>query len=78
MGVSPLSERKVLFVSFPPLKRSADGLNDKIIGFKISLDECQADPPNAFTFDASSQLQIQFTISKNKSAEATFFLYSSV
>lgn len=37
MGVSPLSERKVLFVSFPPLKRSAGGLNDKIIGFKNKL-----------------------------------------
>lgn len=64
IGVSPLSERKVLFVSFPSLKRSGGGLNDKIIGFKRSLDECQADPPNAFTFDESSQFQLQFKISK--------------
>lgn len=64
MGVSPLFQCKVLFVSFSPLKRSAGGLNDKITGFKISSDECQADPPNVFTFDARSRLRLLFEIPK--------------
>lgn len=62
MGVSPLFERKVLFVSFSPLKRSAGGLNDKITGFKLRSAECQADPPNVFTFDARSRLRLRFKI----------------
>lgn len=64
MGVSPLFECKVLFVSFSPLKRSAGGLNDKIAGFKISSDECQADPRNVFTSDARSRFRLQFKIPK--------------
>lgn len=64
MGVSPLFQCKVLFVSFSPLKRSAGGLNDKITGFKISSDECQPDPPNVFTFDARSRLRLLFEIPK--------------
>lgn len=63
-GVSPLFQREVLFVSFSPLKRSAGGLNDKIAGFKISSDECQADPADVFTFDARSRLRLQFKIPK--------------
>lgn len=72
MGVSPLFECKVLFVSFSPLKRSAGGLNDKITGFKISSDECQADPPNVFTFDARSPSRLQFKTPKRANLSKRF------
>lgn len=80
MGVSPLFECKVLFVSFSPLKRSAGGLNDKITGFKISSDECQADPPNVFTFDARSPSRLQFKTPKraNLSKRLLKFIYSGL